>query len=107
MNELELVRVLLVEDDEDDYILTRGLFTQMKGNRFQLDWFKSYELGIDAMTRNQHDICLIHLRPGAKTGIELLKEALERGCAAPIILLTGLGEHKVDVEAMKAGAADY
>ncbi len=99
--------MLLVEDDEDDYILTRGLFADMRGCRFQLEWFKSYELGLAAMARNQHDVCLLDYRLGARNGIELLKDALERGCQAPIILLTGLGEHDVDVEAMKAGAADY
>ncbi|HZV36390.1 MAG TPA: response regulator [Verrucomicrobiae bacterium] len=107
MSELEQIRVLLVEDDEDDYILTRGLFTEMKGRRFQVDWFKSYALGLEAMPRNQHDVCLIDYRLGAKNGIELMQEALARGCQAPIILLTGLGEHAVDLEAMKAGAADY
>src|SRR5207244_2436622 len=38
---------------------------------------------------------------------ELLRAALERGCKAPIILLTGQGEREIDVEAMKAGASDY
>ena len=89
--------MLLVEDDEDDYILTRGLFAEMRGCRFQLEWFKSYQLGLAAMIRNQHDVCLLDYRLGAKNGIELLKEAIEKGCQAPIILLTGLGEHEVDL----------
>lgn len=107
MSNPSLVRVLLVEDDEDDYVLTRGLFADMRVCRFQLEWFKSYQLGLAAMIRNQHDVCLVDYRLGAKNGIELLKEAIEKGCQAPIILLTGLGEHQVDIEAMKAGAADY
>src|SRR5690348_1615249 len=107
MTGAEPIRVLLVDDDEDDYILTRGLFTQMRGHRFQLEWFKSYQLGLEAMVRNQHDVCLADYRLGAKTGIDLLQEALARGCQAPIILLTGSGQHEVDVQAMKAGAADY
>src|SRR3984957_17208215 len=107
MNELETIKVMLVEDDEDDYILTRGLFTEMKGWRFQLEWFKSYQLGLAAMLRNQHEVCLVDYRLGAKNGIELLQEAVEKGCQLPIILLTGLGEHAVDLQAMKAGAADY
>jgi len=107
MHETETIKVLLVEDDEDDYILARGLFTEMKGLRSQLEWFKSYQLGLAAMTKNQHDVCLVDYRLGAKDGIGLLREALELGCQSPIILLTGLGEHKVDMEAMKAGAADY
>ncbi len=107
MSEMEQVRVLLVEDDEDDYILTRGLFNQVRGHRFQLEWFTSYNLGLEAMIRNQHDVCLVDYRLGARNGIDLLREANQRGCQAPIILLTGLGEHQVDLEAMKAGAADY
>src|SRR5271170_3825477 len=97
MNDMETIKVLLVEDDEDDYILTRGIFTEMKERRFQLEWFKSYQLGLAAMVRNQHDVCLVDYRLGAKNGVELLEEALNKGCQSPIILLTGLGEHTVDM----------
>jgi two-component system cell cycle sensor histidine kinase/response regulator CckA len=104
---LEVLKVLLVEDDEDDYILTRGLFTEIGDKRYKVQWISSYNAGLEAMVRNQHDICLVDYRLGARNGIELLREAHARGCKAPIILLTGQGEHEVDVEAMKAGAADY
>src|ERR1700722_10443685 len=87
MNELETIKVLLVEDDEDDYVLTRGLFTEMKGRRYQLEWFKSYQLGLAAMIRNQHDVCLVDYRLGAKNGGELLQEGLAKGCQSAIILL--------------------
>jgi PAS domain S-box-containing protein len=107
MNDLELIKVLLVDDDEDDFILTSGVFKEIKGHKFQIDWYKAYQTGLDAMALNQHDICLLDYRLGARNGIDLLRDALEKGCASPIILLTGLGEHTVDVEAMKAGAADY
>ena len=101
------LRVLLVEDDEDDYIIARDLFAEFRGGQIQLDWMKNFSTGLDAMTRNQHDICLIDYRLGAHNGIELLKAAVEHNCHSPIILLTGQGEHEVDLEAMKAGAADY
>jgi len=103
----EPLKVLLVEDDEDDYILARELFSEFRGERVRLDWMKSFSTGLEAITRNQHDVCLVDYRLGADNGIELLRAALERGCKAPIILLTGQGEHEVDLEAMKAGAADY
>ena len=107
MSELEVKKVLLVEDDEDDYILTKAVFNEIKGLRFEIDWYKSPQTGLELMNLNQHDICLVDYRLGAINGIELLKTAIAGGCSAPIILLTGLGEHRVDVEAMKAGAADY
>jgi len=102
-----LVKVLLVEDDEDDFVITRDLFSEMRGRRFTLDWEKTFELGLRAMTINQHDVCLVDYRLGARNGVDLLRAALERGCQAPVILLTGAGEHEVDLEAMTAGAADY
>src|SRR5216684_2591874 len=102
-----LTKVLLVEDDEDDYLLTRELLGEIKGGRFELDWAQTFEAGLEAILTNRHDVCLVDYRLGAKNGIELLRAALEHDCQAPIIILTGMGEHQVDLEAMQAGAADY
>jgi PAS domain S-box-containing protein len=103
----EAIRVLLVEDDEDDYILTRDLLSEIKGSEFHLDRVKDYETALEALGRNQHDVCLLDYRLGGRNGLEVLNEAPKRGCRASIILLTGQGEREVDLEAMKAGAADY
>src|SRR6266404_60937 len=101
------VRVLLIEDDEDDYILASELFSEIPGRRFALDWVKTFESGLEALCRNQHDVALVDYRLGARNGVELLRAASEKGCQLPVILLTGAGEHEVDLEAMQAGAADY
>src|SRR5271155_3531031 len=101
------VKVLLVEDDEDDFIITRDLLSEIAGRPFALDWVKSFDEGLETMRRNQHDVVLVDYRLGARNGIDLLRTGLENGCQAPVILLTGSGEHEVDVEAMQAGAADY
>jgi signal transduction histidine kinase len=59
------------------------------------------------MGRDRHDVYLLDYRLGQRTGVDLMREAVERGCAGPIILLTGQGDRATDMEAMKAGAADY
>ena len=102
-----LVKVLLVEDDEDDYIIARDLFSEMSGQRFVLNWVKTFETGLETMCRNQHDVVLVDYRLGAQNGVELLRQALQRGCQSPVILLTGAGERQIDLEAMEAGASDY
>ena len=101
------VKVLLIEDDEDDFLIAKGILREIRGTACVLDWARTYEEGLDRLLLNQHDICLLDYRLGAHNGIELLRAATERGCQSPIIVLTGLGEHALDLEAMQAGAADY
>lgn len=103
----DAIKVLLVDDDEDDYILTRDFFTDMEGANFQLDWVASYQAAMEAIAAHQHDVYLLDYHLGSRNGLELLREAVTKGCKSPIILLTGQGDHDVDMEAMKAGAADY
>jgi len=99
--------VLLVEDDEDDYVLTRELLADSRRSEFQLDWISDFNEALDAICRFDHDLYLVDYRLGEYDGLELLRRAKELGCNAPLILLTGQGDGDVDVAAMKAGAADY
>jgi signal transduction histidine kinase len=101
------VRVLLVDDDEDDYFLTRDLFTDFDHDGFELEWVATYAEALAAMLRGGHDVYLLDYRLGARTGLDLLREAAQRGFRGPVIMLTGQEEREIDVEAMRAGAADY
>ncbi|HET7705386.1 MAG TPA: diguanylate cyclase, partial [Thermoanaerobaculia bacterium] len=101
------VRVLLVEDDEDDYVLTREFLAESRRTRFALDWVASYDEALRAMARDAYDVYLIDYRLGSRDGLELLREAKQRGSNRPMILLTGQTDTEVDVAAMKAGASDY
>lgn len=101
------LRILIADDDEDDYVLARDLLMRIGRDRFQTDWTATYQGALQAIDANQHDVYLFDYHLGQSDGLELLREALARGCKAPIILLTGNDNWETDVEAMKAGAADY
>ncbi len=101
------VKVLLIDDDEEDYILTRYIFDEFKDNQFRLDWLDNFDDGLRTVLEDRHDIYLVDYRLGERTGLELLREAIRAGCAAPVILLTGQGDKEIDFQAMQAGAADY
>jgi diguanylate cyclase (GGDEF)-like protein/PAS domain S-box-containing protein len=101
-------RILLIDDDEEEYIITRDLLADAhNGLSFQLEWVATYEEALVAITDNRHDIYLVDYNLGAKSGIELLGEAVKHGVSAPMILLTGQGDPEVDSAATRAGAADY
>ena len=101
------LRVLLVDDDEDDFIITEAFLSEIEGQRYNLTWVSSYEVALETIKRDQHDIYLLDYRLGEHNGLDLLRKVVADGCTAPIILLTGQGDHDVDVEATKAGAMDY
>jgi signal transduction histidine kinase len=101
------VKVLLAEDDEDDYILVKTLLEEVNSPGFELKWVASGEEALQEMCSGQYDICLVDYRLGGRSGLNLLADAKAKGMRCPAILLTGYGDHDVDLQAMKAGAADY
>jgi len=102
------IKVLLVDDDEDDYILTRDIFNDIpQRENYKLSWINNYEEAINAMLKSHYDIYLVDYRLGKHTGIDLLHEAIKSNVDEPIIILTGKGDSKVDEEALERGAADY
>ena len=100
-----LLKVLLVEDDEDDYVIIRDLLAEIEG--LHLDWVATYDDAFAAITREEHDVCLLDYRLGGRSGIDLLRAATGQGRKTPMILLTGQGDRDLDLEAMQAGAAGY
>src|SRR5689334_5342240 len=74
------VKVLLVEDDQDDYFLTRDLFEALPAGAYTLDRVASFEEAVESLSRCEHDIFLVDYRLGAHTGLELLAVAQAAGC---------------------------
>jgi PAS domain S-box-containing protein len=103
----DTLNVLLIEDDEDDYLITRSLLSKAQVIECELTWESTFDDGLEALLTEQYDACLVDYRLGAHTGLDLLEAAKENGCQTPVILLTGQGDLKIDIEAMEAGAADY
>ena len=107
MNQTRLIRVLLVEDDEDDYFLTRDVIESIDRADYEIVWCDTFDKGLGALTEQSFDVGLIDYRIGAQTGIEFLKATRAAGFEVPIILLTGLQASEIDIAASEAGASDY
>ena len=100
------IKVLLIDDDEDDYVLTKEVFTTLPAS-YSLSWVNSFEKGLSAILKKEYDVYLLDYRLGNGNGLELLSEAINSGCLQPIIMLTGKGDNTIDEQAMVIGAADY
>jgi signal transduction histidine kinase len=101
------INILLVEDDEDDYVLVRQLFSEIGKYKFELTWVKNYGETMDRAIKGNYDVCLMDYRLAGYDGLTLLKELKEKHFQPPVIILTGYGDRNIDMEAMHLGAADY
>ncbi len=105
--DLKTIRAMLIDDDRDDYFLTKDIVEDIPGGRYKLEWSSNYDSGLEAICAGEHHVYLIDYQLGKKTGIDLLRESKGRNCSGPMILLTGQGQRRTDLEALDAGADDY
>jgi signal transduction histidine kinase len=101
------INVLLVDDDDEDYLLTTDLLSRLDGVRYECHRASNSQAALSAAKEQDYDVCFVDYRLGPDNGIELVRELIANGQDMPIIVLTGQGDHDVDVEATQAGAADY
>jgi PAS domain S-box-containing protein len=100
-------KILIVDDDSDDFFITSEYIRHIPNTEYQIEWCPRYTDALQLMTDQKYDLYFVDYRLGAKSGVDLLKAALEAGFEEPVILLTGKGNQAVDIEAMKLGAVDY
>jgi PAS domain S-box-containing protein len=102
-----LLKVLVVDDDEDDFIITKVTFDEIRARNIRVEWAPTYQAGFDSYMNGAHDIYFVDYLLGAKTGIDFLMETANAKIKNPVIIITGKGDHAVDKLAMSKGAADY
>ncbi len=101
------IRVLLIDDDEDEFVITSDLLRAAASERYNVTWASSYEQGLQSVLSSPFDVCLVDYRLGKSSGLELISELTARSVDIPTILLTGDGDLQVDLSAMRNGASDY
>ena len=101
------LKVLLVEDDEEDYLLSKDVFRRIEGTRYSVHWVCDCRSAREAVQERDYDVCLVDYRLGREDGVQLVRELVTDGHDLPVIVMTGQGDRDVDAEATRAGAADY
>lgn len=101
------MKILLVEDDEDDYVITRNMISEINEKKFEMEWVSSFHEGVDSIWQSNYDVCLLDYRLGKHSGLELLQKVKAKHIDLPIIVLTGAGDREIDLQVMNEGAADF
>ena len=75
---LTTARVLLVDDEHLQFSYTQSLLDSL-GSLYTLEWTPTYETGLQRIMRGDIDAALVDYRLGSRSGLELAREAIERG----------------------------
>ncbi|MEO8582786.1 MAG: response regulator, partial [Flavitalea sp.] len=102
-----LTNILIVDDDEDDFFITSEYIKKINDRNFKIDWCYKYKDAVNHIKNHHYDLYFIDYYLGARTGLDLISEAVSMQCEEPMVLLTGKGNQSIDRDAMQAGAMDY
>ena len=99
-----LVRVLYMEDDKGLALLMQR---KLKPFGYLVDLAVDGSEGLAMCERGSWDVLIIdHKMPGY-SGLEVIRTLASRKALPASIMITGVGDETVAVEAMKLGASDY
>lgn len=102
-----MIRVLLIEDNPGDARLIREVLSDTDNQNIELKWVDQLETGIELITKDAFDVVLLDLSLPDSHGMETIISFREQAPAIPIVVLTGLDDEKVAINAVQHGAQDY
>ena len=96
-------RILVVDDEEH---ILRALRTGLRGAGYEVETAATAEGALAAAGMRPPDAVILDLVLPDGTGIDVCRE-LRKWTAAPIIILSAVGEEREKIVALDAGADDY
>ena len=107
MTQVRHVRVLLVEDDEEDAAIFRRHVANLRHHSVVVFGARDVEEARCMLGEHQFDVVFLDLNLRGQDGMELLKQLRTQTDCPPVIIVTGSGDEEKAVESMRSGASDY
>nr|WP_321980687.1 ATP-binding protein [uncultured Cohaesibacter sp.] len=98
------LRVLVLEDDETDFLITKKALLYLDSYRVDLDWVTSVSDAVIAARKTHYDVVLVDFWIGVETGVAAINAFGDINSNSVVILLTGMPGEDVQKIALKAGA---
>ncbi len=103
----EKIKILVIEDNSADVRLIKIYLEEYFEDKFEFSSFAYLQKGLDALSSSPFDIIILDLTLPDSAGLETFKKVHEHSPAIPIIVLTGIDNELIGINAMKLGAQDF
>jgi len=104
---LKPIRILYIDDNPNDQVILKRSLEKYLEIRFTLMTASNMTEGLKKIEDEDFDLILLDYMLSGMTGIDVLEELRNRNIDINVILLTGQGNERIAVDAMKHGARDY
>jgi CheY-like chemotaxis protein len=104
---LEHVNILIIDDSEADFELTRSALERQALLTYAFQWERDFDAALRRVIADPFDVILLDYRLGPHDGLGILKAARAAGVRTPFVVLTGFSSTEIDLAAMRAGAVDF
>ncbi|GHG67324.1 hybrid sensor histidine kinase/response regulator [Comamonas sp. JC664] len=103
------LRILLVDDSPADRFAVQRALERDEEQAWSMESVSSAEAALARIAEDPPDVVLVDFHLPGMTGLEMLRELQALGPAPrpAMVMLTGSGNERIAVEAMKSGAQDY
>jgi signal transduction histidine kinase len=103
------VKGLLIEDDSNDADLFMMLMKEAHwpSYQFAFEWAQTLKAGVKILSRGEIDVVLLDVMLPDSSGIESVRKLRSQFPGVPIVVLTGLSDEAMGIEALRNGAQDY
>ena len=108
MGKIIHLRILLIEDDNEDEAIFRRHIHQLRRFSAMVERVTSRPEALDRLAEASFHLVALDLNlAGRSSGLDVLREIRAREGHPPVIIVTGSGDEEVAAESMRRGAADY
>ena len=103
----QLIKILLVEDNPGDAFLIQESLRKREGMQFKVTLVERLIDAFSCLETQPFDIVLLDLFLPDSQGIDTFTGILSKVNHLPIVVLTGLNDEKMAIQAVRLGAQDY
>lgn len=100
------IKILMIEDSLDQARLMQTVLGRT-ADHFQIEHVTSAEKGLECLQRSFYDIVLLDYNLPGMDGLQAIVAIKNQSLRIPIVMVTGQGNERIAVKAMKLGANDY
>jgi len=101
---LNTSRLLLVDDEKSLLlIMSQALRSQVT----EIQQAETAEQALSVMESDEFDVVITDLKLPGLSGLDLFREARNRGCQSDFVIITAFASAASAIQALKLGAADY